>query len=239
MSAIKAVRSVLAGCAVKAAQAEPATKPTTPRLRADATRNRERILAAAREILSESGAEAPLDEIAKRAGVGNATLYRNFPDRTTLVREVARSVMDRILVQAEQGLVDGSEPFEALKRFVHVAAEERIGALCTMLTAGVDLKQDEQLYAIRARLEEVVEQLMQRARQAGQLRADVGPGDLFVAVAQLTRPLPGTGCLDLGSFVHRHLHLFLDGLRTPTPSELPGRAATLADLRNQPAPVHG
>jgi len=229
----------LAGCAVKAEQAEqasqtePVAKPATPRLRADATRNRERIIAAAREILSESGAEAPLDEIAKRAGVGNATLYRNFPDRTALVREVARSVMDRILVQAEQGLVDGSEPFDSLLRFVHVAAEERIGALCSMLTAGVDLRQDDQLFAVRARLEEVVEQLMQRAREAGQLRTDVGPGDVFVAVAQLTRPLPGADCLnvDVSAFVHRHLHLFLDGLRTPSPSELPGRAATLEDLR--------
>ncbi|WP_280727217.1 TetR/AcrR family transcriptional regulator [Kitasatospora sp. MAA4] len=225
----------MAGCAVKAEQAEPAAKPATPRLRADASRNRERILTAAREILSESGAEAPLDEIAKRAGVGNATLYRNFPDRSSLVRAVARSVMERILVQAEQGLVDGSEPFDALRRFVHVAAEERIGALCSMLTAGVDLAQDEQLFAIRAQLEGVVEQLMQRAREAGQLRTDVGPGDVFVAVAQLTRPLPGTDCLDVdvSAFVHRHLHLFLDGLRTPLPSQLPGRAATLEDLRRR------
>lgn len=239
MSAIKAVRSVLAGCAPKAGSAEPAAKPTTPRLRADATRNRERILTAAREVLSESGAEAPLDEIAKRAGVGNATLYRNFPDRTALIHEVARSIMGRVLAQAEQGLADGVEPFEALRRFVHVAADERIGALCSLLTARPDGDLDEELWAVRTRLEVVVDQLMRRAREAGQLRSDVGPGDVFVAIAQLTRPLPGTACVDLGSFVHRHLHLFLDGLRTPLPSELPGRAATLEDLRARFGTVRG
>ncbi|WP_370221466.1 TetR/AcrR family transcriptional regulator [Kitasatospora sp. MAP12-22] len=234
---MEAVRSALAGCTVKAGSAEPSAKSTTPRLRADATRNRERIVTAARDVLSESGAEAPLDEIAKRAGVGNATLYRNFPDRTALIHEVARSIMDRVLAQAEQGLTDGSEPFDALRRFVHVAAAERIGALCSLLTARPDPDLDEELWAVRERLEAVVDQLMQRAREAGQLRTDVGPGDVFVAIAQLTRPLPGTACVDLGSFVHRHLHLFLDGLRAPGVSELPGRAATLEDLRGRIAAV--
>ena len=62
------------------------SRPAGPRLRADASRNRARIIGAARETLVEIGAEAPLDEIARRAGVGNATLYRHFADRRPGVR---------------------------------------------------------------------------------------------------------------------------------------------------------
>ncbi|MFI9272853.1 TetR/AcrR family transcriptional regulator [Kitasatospora sp. NPDC052896] len=210
--------------------AESTVAKPAHRLRADATRNRERIITAAREVFAEAGSDAPLDDIAKRAGVGNATLYRNFPDRVSLIRQVAVSVMERILAQAERSAVDGTEPFEALSRFVHVAAEERIGALCSLLSERFD-PLDEQLMAPRIRLEAALEELMGRARRAGRLRADVGPGDLMVALSQLTRPVPGSFCLDVAPFIHRHLHLFLDGLRTPTPSALPGRPATLEDLR--------
>ncbi len=72
---------------------------------------------------------------------------------------------------------------------------------------------------------------MDRARRSGQLRTDVGVGDVMVAVAQLSRPPAGTGCLSADRFVHRHLQLFLDGLRAPARSVLPGTAATMEDLR--------
>jgi hypothetical protein len=78
---------------------------------------------------------------------------------------------------------------------------------------------------------ELVGALMRRAREAGQLRPDVESGDLMVAVSQLTRPLPGTACQGIDRFVHRHLQLFLDGLRAPARSVLPGVAATVEDLR--------
>ena len=74
--------------------ATPAARKA-PRPRADALRNRERIVTAAREMFVEHGPDVPLDDIARRAGVGNATVYRNFPDRDALVREVVCSVMDR------------------------------------------------------------------------------------------------------------------------------------------------
>lgn len=182
-----------------------------PRLRADATRNRERIIAAAQEVFTESGPEAPLDEIAKRAGVGNATLYRNFPDRTALIREVALSIMRCMLVAAVRGESDGSDPFEALRNFVLSAADERSGALCSLLSNRIDVDQDEELLASRVQLEEAVERLMARARLSGQLRSDVGPGDLFIALAQITRPLPGPNCQGLEAFAHRYLQLLLDG----------------------------
>jgi hypothetical protein len=80
-------------------------------------------------------------------------------------------------------------------------------------------------------LERAAEDLMVRARSSGQLRADVAAGDLFLALSQLTRPLPGRCCVDFDRFVHRHLEVFLDGLQAPARSILPGSAATIEELR--------
>ncbi|MFE9678301.1 TetR/AcrR family transcriptional regulator [Streptomyces sp. NPDC006259] len=200
------------------------------RPRADALRNRERIVTAAREMFVELGPEVPLDDIARRAGVGNATVYRNFPDREALVREVVCSVMDRTAQAAAQALAETGDAFGALERFVHVAADERISALCPMMASTFDENHPD-LLAARMRVEQLVEEVMERARQAGQLRGDVGFGDLMVAVAQLSRPPAGTVCLNADRFLHRHLQLFLDGLRAPARSVLPGTAVTMEDLR--------
>lgn len=208
----------------------PEVQRRVPRPRADALRNRERIVAAAREMFVEYGAEVPLDEVAKRAGVGNATVYRHFSDRAELMRQVVLAVMDRVAGRAEQAVAQEAEPFDALCRFVYAAADERIGALCPMLSSGFDQDHPDLLTA-RDRLDAGVGHVMERARAAGQLRADIAVGDLMIALAQLTRPLPGTGCTANDRFVHRHLQLFLDGLRAPARSVLPGTAATLEDLR--------
>ncbi|GAA1349574.1 TetR/AcrR family transcriptional regulator [Streptomyces beijiangensis] len=205
---------------------------TTRAPRADALRNRERIIAAAREIFVEFGPDVPLDEIARRAGIGNATLYRHFPDRIDLIRHVVLYVMDRTLDKVDEAMAEEPDAFSALRHFVHAAADERIGALCPMLSDVFD-QNDPQLETQRVRLQEAVEGLMERARQAGQLRTDVAAGDLLVALSQLTRPLPAITCQGIDRFVHRHLQLFLDGLQTPARSELPGSPATFEDLRQQ------
>ncbi|GGW41492.1 TetR/AcrR family transcriptional regulator [Streptomyces xantholiticus] len=201
-----------------------------PRPRADALRNRERIVSAGREMFVEFGPDVPLDEIARRAGVGNATLYRHFPDRAALIREVVLSVVSRTTEQADAAAAEEPDAFAALRRFVHAAADERIGALCPMLSGAFDIDHPD-LHAGRERLEEAVLGLVEAAQSAGRMRTDVAVGDLMVALSQLTRPLPGTACPNMDRFVHRHLQLFLDGLEAPARSELPGTAATLEDLR--------
>lgn len=207
-----------------------ARRAPRPRPRADALRNRERIVTAAREMFVEFGPEVPLDEIARRAGVGNATLYRHFADREVLVHEVVLSVLARATERAMEAAAEEADAFAALRRFAHAAADERIGALCPLLSGTFDRYPD--LTAERDRLEAAVESLVGRAHAAGSLRADAGVGDLLVALAQLTRPLPGSACPHNDRFVHRHLQLLLDGLQAPCRSELPGVAATLEDLRS-------
>ncbi|MER6115633.1 TetR/AcrR family transcriptional regulator [Streptomyces sp. A0642] len=207
-------------------------QPRTPRPRADALRNRERIVAAAREMFVEFGPEVPLDEVARRAGVGNATLYRNFPDRAALTHEVVLAVTSRTTGRAEEAANEEQDPFLALSRFVHAAADERIGALCPMLSGGFD-KDHPELLAELQRLEEAVEGLVERAMSAGRLRTDIAVGDVLVALSQLTRPLPGIACPNIDRFTHRHIQLFLDGLEAPARSRLPGTPATLEDLRRR------
>jgi AcrR family transcriptional regulator len=201
-----------------------------PRQRADACRNYDRIVVAARELFVEHGPEAPLDEIAQRAGVGNATLYRHFANRRELIRVVILSLMSGLTERAEQALAEEPDAFDALRRFVHDSADGHIGGLCPILSNWLD-PDDPELRTVRERLEQALESILQRARESGQLRADVGIGDLIVPIVQLTRPLPGTGWATLDRFAHRHLELLLDGLRTPQRSVLPGCTATLADLR--------
>lgn len=207
-----------------------AERSCAPRLRADASRNRERIVAAAREAFVEYGADVTLDQIARRAGVGNATIYRHFTDRSELIRQVTLEVIDRIVELAESALAETPDAFEALQRFVHGAADERIGALCPIMSDGYELIAAE-LAEKRVRVERALEDIVDRARSSGLLRPDVTAGDILIAMSQLTRPLPGTACLHLDRFADRYLQLFLDGLRAPGHSTLPGAAATFKDLQ--------
>jgi AcrR family transcriptional regulator len=209
-----------------------ATVESGHRLRADAMRNRERIIAAARDAFLEVGPEVALDAIAHRAGVGNATLYRHFADRNELILAVAVSAIDRIIAHADHVLSEEADAFEALRRFTIKAADERIGSLSAVF-CGVIEPSDPRVVDARVRFEAAVDRLMDRARRAGQLRPDVERGDLLAAITQLTRPVPGTTCGQFGPFVHRHLHIFLDGLRAPARSTLPGAPVTLEGLRQR------
>jgi len=169
--------------------------------------------------------------VARRAGVGNATLYRHFSDRAELVRQVALSVTLATARRAEDALATEADAFSALERFVFAAVEERIGALCPMISSEVDVS-DREVRAAFERLQTAIAAIVDRAQQTGQMRDDIAVGDLIVALSQLTRPLPGPPCAEFDTFVHRHLQLFLDGLRAPARSTLVGTAATLEDLQN-------
>ncbi|CAL9322645.1 TetR/AcrR family transcriptional regulator [Streptomyces sp. SudanB182_2057] len=221
--------------AVRAREAKPVR-------RADQARNRERIVAAAREVFAVRGTGAPMDLITRTAGVGSATLYRHFPDRDTLVHGVCLDVADRISERGRAALAEEADPFEALRRFAVGAVEEGIGALCLMLPDHLWVD-DVELHAARRRVDAVAEEVVRRAQRAGRMRGDVGVGDVMVALSQLARPLPEGVCADIERLTERHVRLFLAGLELPgggglpdggpgwPSAELPGRPATLEDLR--------
>jgi AcrR family transcriptional regulator len=202
-----------------------------PCRRADAARNHERILSAARAVFVEDGPEASLDEVARRAGVGNATLYRHFGDREDLIRAVATHVIAQVADDAESALTEEADPFQALRRCLAAAASYGIGAVLQVVHGRFTM--DEAFFAVRARGTATFEEIMRRARESGQLRPDVTLDDIWGMLAQLTRPPPCGDRTAFDSRVGRYVALFLAGLRAPALYELPpGPSPVSADSLN-------
>jgi AcrR family transcriptional regulator len=201
------------------------------RLRADARRNRDQILLAARDVFIERGSDAALDEVARRAGVGNATLYRRFPDRRSLLRAVVVDVFRRVGDEARLALADEPDAFEALARYMHRALDLRIGAVMPGLIGLVDA--DDEVVAVRDNLARSARQLVDQAHAAGTLRPDVAEGDIGTMLIRLSRPLQAPMPPELDRVLaHRHLDILLDGLRVPRHVQrtLSGSAVTFGDL---------
>lgn len=206
---------------------------TKPGLRADARRNRALLLQAARDCFVELGPGAPLEEIAARAGVGIATLYRRFPERGALTRAVVLDLLQQVTAEAEAALAEEIEPFQALARYMHGALDLRVSAVMPMLIGEI-APDDTEVQQASQRASQGVHTLMARAQAAGALREDVTFADIALMLIRLARPLPGPfpRAVD-DALAHRHLALVLDGLRSAAQHEeaLPPPALAQADLR--------
>ncbi|MBP2325846.1 AcrR family transcriptional regulator [Kibdelosporangium banguiense] len=145
-------------------------------MRADALRNRDQIVAAARVLFITHGVEAPMEEIAKAAGVGVGTLYRRFPDRGALMDAVTVDVFHRLTGMIATARDEESSAWDALRRFLREWAEFRLGLLQDPLCSGMSqaLRTNSELREIRTRWLELFERTVQEAQQAGDLRRDVG-----------------------------------------------------------------
>ncbi len=212
------------------------TEPRRRSLRTDARRNRDLLLSAARDVFVEQGADAPLDEVARRAGVGIATLYRRFPDRDALMRAVVLDVLGRVADEARAALAGEADSFRALARYLHRSLDLRIAAVMPVLSGQLDIAHHEDLRRARDELSPLFEALVAAAVAAGLLRADVGPGDIGLMVIRLARPLPGSFPRELDdAAAHRQLDIMLDGLRADGVARPGGRAGmTLDELRGGP-----
>jgi AcrR family transcriptional regulator len=149
------------------------------RMRADAIRNRDAILTAAREVFAEHGVEASLEEIAARARVGIATLYRRFPSRQHLVGAAFVEKIARYAEAAEAALTI-ADPWEGFTWFVQTSCDLQAGdrGLADLLT--MTLSADENVERLRAAANDHVATLIDRAKAAGQLRADFVTEDLLL-----------------------------------------------------------
>ncbi len=173
----------------------PAAKkpPAARKPRADAQRNRRRILAAAKEAFTRSGANTSLDDIAKQAGVGPGTLYRHFPTRDALLEAVYQAEVDT-LAAAAVGLARTMPPLPALRAWMllfvdYIATKKIIAPALTALAGG----SSQVIEASYDRIHAAVGALVRRAVASGDLRADVDPADLFKALVGVafTSPNPG------------------------------------------------
>lgn len=187
---------------------------TTP-LRADARRNREQIINAAREVFLEQGIHASLEEIARRAGVGIATLYRRFPDRYTLVQQVALENMALVGAELDRAAAEHPDAWDALAQLIRRLVDLRVGTFMPVLASSLeeDMRGEGGVLKVRRnQLFERMEQLVRTAQQEGQLRQGVTPIDIMLGVIKLSRPLPVVGAELNALMIEQQLELFLGGL---------------------------
>jgi AcrR family transcriptional regulator len=198
----------------------PSTQRPATRLRRDAQRNRDAIVAAARQVFCDHGLEAPLEEIARRAGVGIATLYRRFPSRVELLDAVLADNLQAHIAVAEQALAT-DDPWDGfafyLEQSCRLQAEDR-GLNDVM---GMRFPRATAVEAAKTRLFELVGQVVDRAQQSGQLRADLTPEDLAFLNWANTRILPAVRAAGAPEAWRRHLGLLLDGFRADRAHPLP------------------
>lgn len=178
-------------------------------MRADARRNRERLLDAATDLILEVGGEPARDAVAARAGVGIATLYRHFPDQQSLLHAVARHVLERTLVAGESALADADHGADTLRRYMHAALDRGIGALNVVYPLLDQPAWPEQ----RARAEALLNEIVGVARRNGALSPDVTARDIAFGLIRACRPLAiGLPADEERMHAHRHIDFFVDGL---------------------------
>ena len=194
-------------------------------LRADAERNRQRILAAAAELFTERGLEPSLDDVARHAGVGVGTVYRRFPDKASLADALFDERIDALVALAEQAQAE-PDAWTALVSFLERSAE--------MLVSNRGLRQilmfaaegHDRGICARDRMRPAIESLIKRAQADGQVRADLGPTDvpmiefMIAAAAEYAWQVRPT-------VWRRYLALILDALR---PASASGRALPEPEL---------
>jgi AcrR family transcriptional regulator len=177
-------------------------------MRADARRSRAKLLEAATAAFAENGAEAPLEDIARRAGVGIGTLYRHFPTRVDLQGAVYQSQVETVCAAADEYMVSAS-PDQALAGWLAAMAAYMITKRGLSRVLIDSLGKDSPLItSCWSAMHGAAEQLMTRAQEAGTLRADIKPIDLLRLVHGVviaTEQAPGE--------TDRLLGLMLDGLR--------------------------
>jgi AcrR family transcriptional regulator len=180
-----------------------------PRMRADARRSRAKLLEAATAAFAEHGAEAPLDDIARRANVGIGTLYRHFPTRLDLQAAVYRSQVQSVCERADELLVS-ADPGQALIAWVHALGAYLVTkrGLANALIGAVG-KDSELMNGCMIAMREAAGRLVRNAQQAGVLRADVTAQDLLRLVHGIAVATEGSP-----QDTDRLMALMLDGLRS-------------------------
>jgi AcrR family transcriptional regulator len=204
-------------------------QPGQRRLRADARRNYERLLAEADAVFLEHGTDAPLELIARRAGVAIGTLYGHFPSRRALVSSLLNQRNDALFSLGDRLLTDAS-PAEALGTWMRAAARHAATyrGLAAMLGDGVGDEASE-LHAACLRITDIGESLTARARDAGAIAASVTGTDVFTIISATawTREQSAAGQAE------RLLDLALNGLLNPARGlrQLPVRGSDGAGRR--------
>jgi AcrR family transcriptional regulator len=184
--------------------------PSPRTLRADARRNRQRVLDAAESAFASDGISVPIDEIARRAGVGAGTVYRHFPTKELLFHAIVHSRLERMTAQA-RSLGGAQDPGAAFFGFLVTLVEEGMAKrdLVDALAAeGFDVRHA--TTAVGQEFREAVAELMVRAQRARVVRDDVGIVDLMALLRGISLAVRDAGATDLP---RRLVRIMSDGLR--------------------------
>jgi len=194
-------------------------------LRADARRNRERVLAAAAELFAEEGCKVQIEQVAHRAGVGVGTVCRNFATKADLVDAVVTEGCQSLLDECRTAL-DEADAGAALRRFfVRMAAFQGTHrALAEEMSAQVPPS----AVPVKRALHEAVAALMAKAQEAGAVRSDIGAGDVTMLLSAISHATALTGDPVLRE---RYVSIVLDGLQPNDPTPLPGRPVHFGEVK--------
>jgi AcrR family transcriptional regulator len=187
-----------------------AVAPSDQRRR-DARDNREAILEAARALFADS-ADVAMCQVARRAGVGQATLYRNFPSRGALAAEILDEHVERIAALAAEHAGRPDAFFVLLRGLI----DGMVNLYGVAVIARRDTETDSQLQTSRARIAELLKGPIADAKAAGTLRPDFSADDVFLLLAMGRGPMEGLADSSARSAIaHRVLALILGGIETP------------------------
>jgi AcrR family transcriptional regulator len=183
-------------------------------IRADARRNRERIVEAARAAFAEQGRDAQIDDIARRAEVGVGTVYRHFPTKDALISELVSLKLTALRDRARRKLAAGGDPGEAFRSFLEDQAEviAKDATLQQMLWG----ESEEAMVAVAPlhdEVDEAVGALIERAKDAGAIRADLEVNDVRTFMCGLGAIMAADARGVMPFDWRRQLELMMDGLR--------------------------
>ncbi|MEV4844636.1 helix-turn-helix domain-containing protein [Micromonospora matsumotoense] len=198
------------------------------RLRRDAQRNRDSLLAAARAVFAEHGMQASLEQVAKRAGVAIGTLYNHFPARLDLVQEVFAGKLAIWVAAAEQAL-SMDDAWEGLCLFLETMCELQARDRGFNDFASIRLPENACLAGQQTRIHDLGVRIVERAREQGRLRPDLVPEDLAFVIWSHSRIIEATDGIAPHAW-RRHLYLMLDGFRAERAHPLPEPPLTPTQL---------
>jgi AcrR family transcriptional regulator len=204
------------------------TKPTAAEnggraLRADARRNRDAIIAAAKKLFADEGLDAQMPDVAKAAKVGVGTVYRHFPTKEDLIPPLAGERFERLAEKAREG-IEAEDPWEGLCDFLRFSAQIQADdrGLCEVMGSRPEVMEGA---AYGVGLDQLCEELVRRAQRSGELRKDLDWQDIPMIACSLGRITSAEQGPAVGRWP-RLVEIVIDGLRAPASTKLPKPLST-------------
>jgi AcrR family transcriptional regulator len=201
------------------------TKPTAEKsavvervLRADARRNHESVIAAAKKLFADEGLDAQMPDVAKAAKVGVGTVYRHFPTKDDLIAALAAERFERLAEKAREGIA-AEDAWEGLCDFIRFSAQLQADdrGLCEVMGSRPEVME---AAAYGVGLDRLSDQLVKRAQRSGDLRKDLDWQDIPMIACSLGRITPAEQGPAVGRWP-RLVEIIIDGLRAPGSAKLP------------------